>query len=151
MIMNRLFFFAFLVTIVYFSFLKPHVDTVSNINKNEDLAKHLQVIEEYSSVDPYNYSKFHSNVKLFFNSYIQSHHYNAKSSVLQRLKRLKSKTMKYLNRIPFRLENDLHRSQRLYNAIYNVNMILESYTHKTAQMLNEFYQSPYMGQNEENT
>jgi hypothetical protein len=149
--MNRLFFFAFLGIIVYFSFIKPHVDTVTDINKNDDLKKHLQVIEEFSSIDPYNYVKFQSNVKLFFNSYIQSHHYNAKSSVLLRLKRLKSKTMKYLNRIPFRLENDLHRSQKLYNAIYNINIILESYTHRTAQMLNEFYQSPYMGQNEENT
>ena len=149
--MNRLFFFAFLGIIVYFSFIKPHVDTVTDINKNDDLKKHLQVIDEFSSVDPYNYSKFQSNIKLFFNSYIQSHHYNAKTNILQRLKRLKSKTMKYLNRIPFRLENDIHRSQRLYNTIYNVNVILESYTRRTAQMLNEFYQSPYMGQNEENT
>ena len=149
--MNKLLFFAFLVIILYFSFVKPHVETVSSLNKNDDMKKHLQVIDQFSSVDPYNYSKFQSNIKLFFNSYIQSHHYNAKSSVLQRMKRLKSKTMKYLNRIPFRLENDLHRSQKLYNAIYNVNIILESYTHKTAQMLNEFYQSPYIGQNEENT
>lgn len=151
MVMNRLLFLAILAVIAYFSLVKPHKDTVSNISKNDDLKKHLQIIEEFSSVDPYNYSKFQSNIKLFFNSYIQSHHYNAKSSVLMRLKRLKSKTMKYLNRIPFRVENDLHRSQKLYNAIYNINIILENYTHKTAQMLNEFYQSPYMGQNEENT
>lgn len=149
--MGRLIFFAILGIIIYISFLKPHVDTVSTLNKNDDLKKHMSIIDEFSSIDPYNYSKFQMNIKLFFNSYIQSHHYNAKPNILVRLKRLKSKTMKYLNRIPFRLENDLKRSQRLYNAIYNINNILENYTHKSAEMLNEFYQSPYMGQNEENT
>lgn len=149
--MRRLIFFAVVSVIVYISFLKPHMDTVSNLNENDDLKKHLETIEEFSSIDPYNYTRFQTFIKLFFNSYIASHHYNAKPNILQRLKRLKSKTMKYLNRIPFRLENDLPRSQRLYNAIYNINVILENYTHKTAGMLNEFYQSPHISQNLENT
>ena len=137
--------------ILYFSFVKPHVDTITTLNKNDDLKKYMNIIDEFSSVDVYNYSRFNINIKLFFNSYIASHHYNAKPNVLLRLKRLKSKTMKYLNRIPFRIENDLKRSQRLYSAIYNINNILETYTHKSASLLNEFYQSPHLGQNQENT
>jgi len=124
-------------------YVKPKVNVLNTIKSNNDLFKYLRELQDFKKYDEYNYNKFNINIQIFFSIYLKIHDINVNKKTFIKLKKYKSKCMKYLNRIPFRIENDLILSQKLYNIIYNINRILESFLFNSSVKLNVFYNSAY--------
>lgn len=115
---------------------------LNSIKANKEFFALLSELQDFKHYDEYNYIKFNKYIQVFINIYLKIHDYEPNGEVLfKKLKKLKSKSIKYLNRIPFNLDNDLQKSQKLYNIIYNINDILESLLFQASYKLNIFYNS----------
>lgn len=126
---------------IYQVVFRPQMDTMSSVTDNDQLKEHLDTISSFKDTDKRSYEKFHQNLVKFFNAYMQSHDFYSNKNVqnFDRMKRYKDNCAKYVNRIPLRLHNDLVLSQKLYNAIYNLKTIMESYTYDAANRHRTFY------------
>lgn len=136
-------FIVLMIVAIYQVVFRPQMDTMSNVTDNDQLKKHLDTISKFKDTDKRSYEKFHQNIVKFFNAYMQSHDFysNKNPNNFDRMKKYKDNCAKYVNRIPLRLHNDLVLSQELYNAIYNLKTILESYTYDAANRHKTFYHS----------
>lgn len=136
-------FMLLMLIAVYQVVFRPKMETMSSVTDNDQLKKHLDIIAKYRDTDKRSYDKFHQNIVKFFNAYMQSHDFYSDKNPknFDRLKKYKDNISKYMNRIPLRLHNDLVKSQELYNSVYNLNTILESYTYESANKHKTFYHS----------
>jgi len=137
-----LFGFIIVAIFVFYYYINPKMNVFNSIKANKELFDLLTELQGFKHYDTYNYTKFNKYIQVFFNVYLKVHDYETNGSVLfNKLKKLKSKSIKYLNRIPFNLDNDLQKSQKLYNIIYNINDMLESFLFQASYKLNVFYNS----------
>lgn len=133
-----------LLLLALFGFLyyvRPKLTVLNSIKSNKELFNLLLELQSYRKYNEYNYIKFNINLQRFFNVYLEIHDYDVNKNIFIKLKKLKSKTVKYMNRIPFYLDNDVILSQKLYNLIFNINNILESLLFNASEKLDIFYNS----------
>lgn len=124
-------------------YVKPQLNTIDSFKKNDKFHKYLNILHLHKNIDIENYRKFRKKLHMFFNVYLKSHNHNANENTMIKLKKYKSKTMKYLNRIPFKIPNDVELSKIIYDSIYNINNILEAYLFECSERLNVFYNSAF--------
>ena len=114
------------VVAVYVFFIRPFATALQQVSSDSELSTHLKTIAEFRQFDERSYDKATSHLKLFMMGYSDSFSHDIRSQ-LERCKRQKNRTMKYLLRIPFRVHNDANLTERLENAISSIETILENY------------------------
>lgn len=128
-----------LILVVYQLYIQPKLKSVKDVYKDEQLQIYLNIIEICKDVNIHSYEKFYSQLRAFFGQYLNSFNFYNDESTFNKMKNHKHKCMKYVNRIPLDIHNDMKLSNKLQNAIYNIDMILETYLNKVAYEKDIFY------------
>ena len=120
--------YLFLAVVAYFaymSYVRPYVSSLRSISKDTALNGHLSVVNLCQQFDYRSHQKAVSNVKGFMITY--SNTFKENEDVLSKMKKQKFRVMKYLNRIPLRMQNDANLEHSLQNSIQSIDGILENY------------------------
>lgn len=125
--------------ILYQLYIQPKLKSIKDVYKDEQLQKYLNVIEICKNVNTHSYEKFYNQLRAFFGQYLNSFNLYSDNSTFNKMKSHKFKCMKYLNRLPLDVHNDLHLSTQLKEAVVNIDNILETYLNKVAYEKDIFY------------
>ena len=127
---------------LYLTFISPYIKNYKTITKDVTLAKSLQIIESCNSFDKRSYNKGLSHLKNFMTIYTNSFK-EINDNTLQKMKKIKHKTIYYFRRILFRLHNDLQLHETLEISIETLNILLDNYLVETAHRKGKYYFKMY--------
>ena len=83
---------------------------------DESINKYIEVLSYYKKVDEYAYKKSTHHINRFYMYFFEEN--------LGKMKKHFEKVKEYINRIPFRLENNLDRHKILQKTIENIYLLL---------------------------
>lgn len=128
-----------LLTAVYLVYVSPWLKTVNTFKKDRQLNGHLGIVALAEEFDSRSYKKALHHLRRYFYFYSQSYNENTTT----KLKHHHYNCMKYLRRIPFRLNNDANLQHGINQAIDNINIILENYTFESHDRNESYYFGQY--------
>ena len=127
---------------IYLAFISPRLNIVSNIKSNRALSKYVSIIQGCEAYDERSCKKFKIKLSYFLDAYSHTFDYPAASDrYIRKMISAKRETIKYLNRIPFRLPNNPIFIEEVSNANKNIELIIENYIVDAAKR-NKFYYFP---------
>jgi len=127
---------------IYLAYINPNLKIVNNLKSNKVLTHYVETVNRCESYDERSVKKFKLKLSLFLDAYSRTFDYPATSDrFIRKMIVRKSETMKYLNRIPFRLPNDRLLFDEITNANQNIELIMENYL-VDASKRNKYYYFP---------
>jgi len=138
--LTTIFIIGMLITF-YIAYVSPWLRTINDFKKDSQLNGHLGIVLTCKDFDNQNINKAFKHLRRFLYYYSQTYlnTEDHKVSSVHKMKVHQQHCMKYFRRVPFKLQNDANLTHAVEQAIENINIILENYTHEASDRNNMHY------------
>ena len=119
------------VFILFSFFYRKYYKKDTNIYYNSSILPYLEILKNYKSVDEHAYKKTMFHVNRFYFYHFENN--------FEKCEKHYNYIMDYLNRIKFRLENDIDRDKALHKLIQNIETVLIQHIYLVSSRLDKYY------------
>ena len=135
----RIFFISVILIIIYFVYIRPRIEASNKIINDSDMRQQIDILKRYESLDPRSFKLSIKHTRVFMNTYVMTHGYNATEYLFHKMLKHYKIIQKYINKIPFKMYNCADDHEELQDCIRKIIYTLESYLHEVANKMNINY------------
>jgi hypothetical protein len=137
MISLRFIFLSFVLVSLYLTYVSPIIEMSSQMTSDNELRSILQSLASFEQYDKSSYNKGISHLKRFLSYWSES--FTKNTCDVYKLKKHRTASLKYMRRIPLRLDNDYHSEITLVTNLSNLELVLDNYIFEATERCNSFY------------
>ena len=121
-----------MISLILYIYIRYGIDEMNKKDYYErEMSSYINDLKFYSDLDKYAFDKCLIHINKFY--YYQ---YNNK---FDKMKKHYSLTMEYLNRLPYRIENNINREQYLRSLIFYIESLMINNLYKKAHEQDIYY------------
>ena len=112
---------------VYFMYISPGINVIDAVKHDTNLSACIEAINNAERFDPRSCKMYQEHIKLFLNNYGKTLYYVGDRRHIRKMIYHRHKCIGYLNRIPFRINNDVSLKELLERNSKAIDAILKNY------------------------
>ena len=117
---------------IYVIYISPGINLMKAMKHDENLSNHMNVLENVKRFDERSFNKCKNHLNQFLENYGKTYLYDEQNRYMRRMLFHKYKCVGYMNRIPFRMDNDPVMKENVQQSIKTIESIMENYTVESA-------------------